>query len=143
MTEKWRNHWKLIKLFDEAVMAFYEKRYQAYEYHELKDGEVVNVIDLMVHHNKKCKASGNTQDILKQSDIIGDISAFQCARLETSLAMSTTAVCRMSRDYPEWMEKICKDGLETQDQIAKNKSLGLVIKEILRLHSPILAAFFR
>jgi hypothetical protein len=52
MTEKWRNHWKLIKLFDQAVMAFYEKRYQAYEYHELKDGEAGNVIDLMVHHNK-------------------------------------------------------------------------------------------
>jgi cytochrome P450 len=49
----------------------------------------------------------------------------------------------MSRDRPEWIEKIRKDGLETPDQIAKNKSLGLVIKEILRLHSPVLAAFFR
>lgn len=97
----------------------------------------------MVHHNKKCEASGNTKDILQQKDIIGDILAFQCAGLETSLAVSTTAVCKMSRDHPEWMEKIRKDGLDTLDQICNNKSLGLVIKETMRFHSPVLTAWFR
>ena len=32
LTEKWRNHYRLIKLFDQEIMAFYNKRYQAYEY---------------------------------------------------------------------------------------------------------------
>jgi hypothetical protein len=56
LTEKWRNHWKLVKLFDQEIMAFYNKRYQAYEYQELKESESTNVIDLMVRHNKKCEA---------------------------------------------------------------------------------------
>jgi hypothetical protein len=143
LTEKWRNYWKMVKLFDQEIMAFYNKRYQAYEYQELKEDESTNVIDLMVHHNKKCEASGNTKDVLQQNEIIGDILAFQFAGLDTSLQLSTTAVCKLARDHPEWIDKIRADGLDTLDQISNNKSMGLVIKEVLRLHSPVIFGFFR
>ena len=97
----------------------------------------------MVHNNKKCEASGNTKDVLQQKDIIGDIMAFQSAGLDTSLQTSTTTICKLARDHPEWIDRIRADGLDTIDQISNNKSLGLVIKEVLRVHSPAFMGFFR
>jgi len=132
-----------MKNVNGEIMDFYNKRYQAYQYHELKEDESMNIIDLLVHHNKKCEASGNTKAILGPDEIVGDLMAFNLAGLDTSLQASTTALCKLSRDHPEWIEKIRNDGVETDEQIFKNESLGLVIKETLRMYSPTPSGFFR
>ena len=98
---------------------------------------------MIIHHNKKCEKLGTPVDCLSEKDIIGDIGAFQFAGLDTSLQASTSCICWLAKKYPEWIEKIKEDGLDNIDQILKNKSLDLVIKETLRLNGPIPGAFFR
>jgi hypothetical protein len=143
LTTKWAKHHLVKKIIDRKIMSVYNKRYAEHVFDAGKQDDSENIIDLVVHHNKKCLADGRSQELLTDIDIIGDVMIFLFAGLDTSLQASTSCLLHCTKSYPEWLEKIKKDGLKSLDAIMNNKSLDLVMKETLRVWNPAIAAFGR
>ena len=133
LTQKIKTHYAVRDLVGKKIMEFYNKKYNS---HHQNSTESSNIMDLMISHNKKCKKTGNENDILSEYEIIGHISAFIIAGLDTSLQLSTSCIMWLSNKYPEWIKNIQKDGLKDFETIEANNSLDLVIKETLRMYSP-------
>jgi cytochrome P450 len=143
LTTKWAKHHLVKKILGRKIMSLYTKRYAEHVFEDGKQDDSKNVIDLVVHHNKKCLADGNSQELLTDDDIIGDVMAFLLTGLDTSLQTSTSCLLHCTKSYPEWLDKIKAEGVETLDAIMNNKSLDLVFKETIRLSNPAMSAFFR
>jgi cytochrome P450 len=143
LTTKWAKHHLVKKILDTKIMSVYNKRYAEHVFDAGKQDDSENIIDLVVHHNKKCLADGNNQELLTDVDIIGDVMIFLFAGLDTSLQASTSCLLHCTKSYPEWLDKIKADGIETLDAIMNNKSLELVMKETLRVWNPAMSSFFR
>jgi hypothetical protein len=143
LTTKWAKHHLVKKILDKKMMSLYNQRYAEHVFDAGKQDDSENIIDLVVHHNKKCVAEGRTQELLTDKDIIGDVMIFIFAGLDTSLQASTSCLLHLTKTYPEWLDKIKGDGLESLDAIMNNKSLDLVMKETLRVWNPAPSSFFR
>ena len=143
LTTKWAKHHLVKKILDRKIMSVYNKRYAEHVFDAGKQDDSENIIDLVVHHNKKCLADGNSQEILTDNDIIGDVMIFIFAGLDTSLQASTSCLLHCTKSYPEWLDKIKADGVESLDAIMENKSLALVMKETLRVWNPAMTTFWR
>jgi hypothetical protein len=143
LTTKWAKHHLVKRILGRKIISLYNKRYAEHIFEAGKQDDSKNVIDLVIHHNKKCLADGNSQELLTDDDIIGDIMAFLLTGLDTSLQASTSCLLHCTKSYPEWLDKIKADGVETLDAIMNNKSLDLVMKETIRLWNPAPSAFFR
>jgi hypothetical protein len=143
LTTKWAKHHLVKKILDSKIMSLYNKRYAEHVFDASKQDNSENIIDIVVHHNKKCLADGNSQEVLTNKDIIGDVMVFLFAGLDTSLQASTSCLLHCTKSYPEWLEKIKTDGVGSLDAIMKNKSLDLVMKETLRVWNPVSSTFFR
>ena len=143
LTKKWRDHAKVRKILDRKILSVYYKRYSEYTENTQQSGEASNILDLCVRHNKNCEKNGNTSEILTENDITGDVMIFQFAGLDTSLQAATSCLLHLTKSYPEWLDKIRADGVENIDQILKNKSLDLVMKETLRMWNPAMSSFWR
>lgn len=108
------------------------------------------IIDRVIRHNRECKATGKTEDILSMSSMAGQYNIFQIAGAETSKATSKTAVCMMA-DKPhikQWWQKVVdqiydQDGLTTQDKINNCEDMQLCTKEVLRMHVPLPRLFLK
>jgi hypothetical protein len=143
LTTKWAKHHLVNKILENKITSVYNKRYAEHLYEAGKQDNSKNIIDLMVHHNKKCLADGNSQELLTDKDIIGDVMIFIFAGLDTSLQASTSCLLHLTKTYPEWLDKIKGDGLGSLDAIMNNKSLDLVMKETLRLWNPAPCTWWR
>jgi hypothetical protein len=143
LTTKWAKHHLVKKILDKKIMDVYNKRYAEHVFDAGKQDDSKCVFDLMVDHNKKCLADGNSRELLKDVDIIGDVMAFLLTGLDTSLQSSTSCLLHCTKSYPEWLDKIKADGVESLDAIMNNKSLDLVMKETLRLWNPAMASFWK
>jgi cytochrome P450 len=143
LTTKWAKHHLVKKIIDKKIMSVYNKRYAENVFDAGKQDDSKNVIDIMVHHNKKCLADGNNQELLTDVDIVGDVMAFLNGGVDTSVNTSTSCLLHCTKSYPEWLDKIKADGVENLDAILNNKSLDLVIKETLRMWNPAPSSFWR
>jgi cytochrome P450 len=143
LTTKWAKHHLVKKILDKKIMSLYNQRYAEHVFDAGKQDESENIIDLVVHHNKKCVADGRTKEQLTDKDIIGDVMIFIFAGLDTSLQASTSCLLHLTKTYPAWSDRIKGDGLESLDAIMNNKSLDLVMKETLRIWNPAPGSFFR
>ena len=132
LTTKWAKHHLVKKIIDRKIMSVYNKRYAEHVFDAGKQDDSENIIDLVVHHNKKCLAEGRTQELLKDDEIIGDCMVFFLAGLDTSLQASVSCILHSTKSHPGWLEKIKAEGVESLDAIMNNKSLDLVMKETLR-----------
>ncbi len=124
-------------------MDVYNKRYAEHVFDAGKQDDSKNVIDIMVHHNKKCLADGNSQELLTDVDIFGDVMAFLFGGVDTSLNTSASCLLHCTKSYPEWLDKIKADGVEFLDAIMNNKSLDLVMRESTRVWTPLFSSFRR
>ena len=140
---KWANHHLVKRILDKKIMGVYNKRYAEHVLEAGKQENSENLIDIMVQHNKKCLADGNSQEQLIDVDIIGDVMVFIFAGIITSLQSSTSCLMHCTKSYPEWLDKIKADGVESLDAIMNNKSLDLVMKETLRVWNPMFSSFMR
>jgi cytochrome P450 len=143
LTTKWAKHHLAKKIIDRKIISFYNKRYEEYVFDAGKQDDSKNVIDIMVHHNKKCLADGRSQELLTDVDIIGDVMTFLWDGTDVSLQTSISCLLHCTKSYPEWLDKIKADGVENLDAIMNNKSLDLVYKETLRLWNPAESSFYR
>ena len=143
LTTKWAKHHLVKKILDRKIMSVYNKRYQEHVFDAGKQDDSENIIDLLVHHNKKCLADGRSQELLTDTDIIGDVMIFLFAGLDTSLQASTSCLLHCTKSYPEWLDKIKADGVGSLDAIMNNNSLDLVMKETLRVWNPMFSSFMR
>jgi cytochrome P450 len=143
LTTKWTKHHLVKKILDKKIMSVYNQRYAEHVFDAGKQDDSENIIDYVVHHNKKCVAEGRTQEQLTDKDIIGDVMIFTFGGLDTSLQASTSCLLHLTKSYPEWLDKIKGDGLESLDAIMNNKSLDLVMKETLRVWNPALSSAMR
>ncbi len=76
LTTKWAKHHLVKKILDKKIMSLYNQRYAEHVFDAGKQDESENIIDLVVHHNKKCVADGRTKEQLTDKDIIGDVMIF-------------------------------------------------------------------
>jgi cytochrome P450 len=143
LTTKWAKHHLVKKILDNKIMSVYNQRYADHVFYAGKQDDSENIIDLMVHHDKKCLAECRTQEQLTDKDIIGDVTVFAFAGLDTSSQASTSCLLHLTKTYPEWLDKIKGDGLESLDAIMNNKSLDLVMKETLRVWNPAISSIWR
>jgi cytochrome P450 len=143
LTTKWAKHHLVKKILGKKIMSVYNKRYAEHVHENGKKDDSENIIDLVVHHNKKCLADGNSQEQLTDKDIIGDSIFFLYAGLDTSAMAATNFLLHCTKSYPEWLEKIKTDGVGSLDAIMNNKSLDLVMKETLRVWNPAMCSMFR
>lgn len=79
-------------ILDRKILSIYEKRYSEYTGNAQNIDESTNIVDLCVNHNKRCEKNGLTHEILSGKDIIGDLSFFMFAGLDTSLQASTNCI---------------------------------------------------
>jgi hypothetical protein len=143
LTTKWAKHHLVKKILDNKIMNVYNKRYAEHVFDAGNQDDSENIIDLMVHHNKKCLADGRSREQLTNKDIMGDVMIFMFAGLDTSLQASTSCLLHLTKTYPEWLYKIKKDEVGSLDAIMNNKSLDLVMKETLRVWNPAMSSFWR
>jgi cytochrome P450 len=143
LTTKWAKHHLVKRILDKKIMGVYNKRYAEHVLDAGKQDDSGNLIDIMVQHNKKCLADGNSQELLTDDNIIGDVMVFIFAGIITTLQSSTSCLMHCTKSYPEWLDKIRADGVESLDAIMKNKSLDLVMKETLRVWNPMFSSFMR
>ena len=118
----------------------YEERYYQPDNSESR---IMNILDLEIQHNKKCESEKNFQDLIPEELIITNIIAFFFAGYDTSLQSSMSGIMNMAKKSPNWINKIKNDGVNNIDEIQKNYSLDLAIKEIQRLYNPAPVAFPR
>jgi cytochrome P450 len=86
---------------------------------------------------------GTEKDMLQPKDIIGDVIAFLFAGLDTSAETSITSLCYLTEKYPEWVQKIRKEGLGSLDEIFGNQTMQTCLAEIYRMWGPVVGTFTR
>ena len=143
LTTKWAKHHLVKKILDSKIMGIYNKRYAEHVFEASKQDDSGNIIDLMVHHNKKCLVDGRSQELLTDVDIIGDVMLFLFAGIINSSTISTSSLLHCTKSYPEWIDKIKADGVGSLDAIMNNKSLDLVMRESTRIWTPLFSSFQR
>jgi cytochrome P450 len=143
LTTKWAKHHLVKKILDNKIMSVYNKRYAEGVFDAGKQEDSGNIIDLMVHHNKRCLADGRSQELLTDYDIIGDIMFFMFAGIINSSTISTSSILHCTKSYPEWIDKIKAAEVGSIDAIMNNKSLDLVMRESTRVWTPLFSSFRR
>jgi cytochrome P450 len=143
LTTKWAKHHLVNEILGKKIISLYNKRYAEWVFDAGKQVDCENIIDIMVQHNKKCLADGNTQEILKEYYIIGDVMVFMFAGVINSATTGHTLLLHCTKSYPEWLDKIKVEGVGSIDAILKNKSLDHVMREIFRVWNPQFSSFRR
>jgi cytochrome P450 len=139
----WKNHYALRDVVDAKIMEFWFKKKAELESNQSQQNEPRNIIDCIINHNKKCGAMGTEKDMLQPKEIIGDVIAFLFNGFETSASTSTTSLCYLTEKYPEWVQKIRKEGLGSLDEIFGNQTMHTCVAEITRMWGPVTHTFLR
>jgi len=117
---KLRNHcWSEI---EKKVIKYYQTRYENFD-PDMTKMENMNIISLLVDHNKK------NGDSIKADDIAGLIKVFLGAGMDTSIQTTTSAIISMLNYCPDWVDRIRKDGIDSSDQLMSNASSIMAMKE--------------
>lgn len=109
-----------------------------------------SVIDRIILHNRECKLTGNTDEIVSPFHVAGHYNVFQIAGSSSTQISSVGAICMMA-DKPQtkaYWQKIAEliynvDGIATNDAMDNCEILQLCTKEVLRMHPPLSHLFFR
>ena len=134
--KKTYNSYKILKKFlSDKIIEIYDKRYNETEKSDSKK-RCVNILDLIVDHNKNCIKNNTPNMQFKTSDIVTSVVVFFVAGFDTSLQATTSGLMWMSQNHKDWLSKIKNEGVSNIDQIEINYSLDLSIKEIQRLYNP-------
>ena len=141
--KRWKDHYALRDVVDAKIMEFWFKRKAEVESNPSLQNEPRNIIDCIINHNKKCRAMGTEQDMLQPKDITGDVIAFLFAGVDTSSETALTSLCYLTGKYPEWPQKIRKEGLGSLDEIFENQTMDACISEITRMWGPVVQTFLR
>jgi cytochrome P450 len=139
----WKNHYALRDVVDAKIMEFWFKKKAEFDSNQSQQNEPRNIIDCIINHNKKCGAMGTEKDMLQPKEIIGDVIAFLFNGFETSASTSTTSLCYLTEKYPEWVQKIRKEGLGSLDEIFGNQTMQTCVSEITRMWGPVTHTFLR
>ena len=123
----YRSHKILKEFLYNEIKKVYLKRYNESENSEAK---IMNVLDLQIQHNKKCEIDKNFEDLIPEELMITNIIAFFVAGYDTSLQASMSGIMNMAQKRPDWISKIKNDSVKNIEDIQKNYSLDLAIKEI-------------
>jgi cytochrome P450 len=139
----WNNHYALRDVVDAKIMEFWFKRKAEFDSNQSQQNEPRNIIDCIINHNKKCEAMGTEKDMLGPKEIIGDVIAFLFAGLDTVTQTSITSLCYLTGKYPEWVQKIRKEGLGNLDEIFGNQTTHACVSEITRMWGPVIHTYIR
>ena len=144
------NRWNLLSgsrqaaknavLVNEAIKRYHDERANDPNYHL-----GVNILDLMIKHNKNCT---NPEDKFTIIDIIGDLVLFLFAGSDSTSKALSTCIYLLAKhpDYAERVRKETKEKVLTADPVKfedldKCETLNAVVSEALRLYSPAPATF--
>lgn len=138
---------KLIKEINELDKADEREKNMMKELLEERENNPVDgecVLDRIVQHNKECKQSGNSAEIMSVNEATGNYNLFLFAGSDTSQNSTKLALCHMA-DKPE-LKKIIDEinqeiydgqGFTSQEVLNKSELLDRWAKETLRVHTPI------
>lgn len=128
---------RISELTNKYLLDLYNERYNKYDESDLKNAINLNIIDLMIAHNKKCQKTNKLEDIIDEENIIGNFKTLIFGGYDTSLTSSISCLMTMAQKNRDWIKKIQKDGLDSISSIESNQSLDLAIKEVLRFANPV------
>ena len=124
---------RISEVTNKYLMSLYNEKYDKYD----EKNQIMSTIDLMISHNKKCQKTNNLKDIIDEENIIGNFKTLIFGGFDTSITSSVSCLMTMAQKHRNWIEKIQNDGLDNLRSIESNQSLGLCIKEILRMANPV------
>ena len=116
-------------------MDVYEKRYNEFGKIGVKL-RPINIIDLMCEHNQDSIKNNRNGEIISRKLIIGNITAFAFAGMDTVVQAATAGLMHMAQNHQVFFSKLRNEGLKNLDQIEKNSFLDQVMKETLRMYNP-------
>merc|ERR1719264_10638 len=145
LTNKYRGHQELRKVVANAVLKLYEMKLSKLSHSNGSPNvdKAYDVIDLMARHNYNSIAKNDLSSVVSQHDIVGNISAFIFAGLDSTLHTSVNGLMWMTLKYKRWFDIIRNENTSSTEKILQNKSLSSCIKEVLRLFNPIVKSFNR
>lgn len=116
MREAYRSHKALSKLRETKILELYHQRYNESNENSAKINGV-NMLDLIVTHNKDCIKNNNQKDLVADSFIVGNISTLFIASFDSSLNASMSTLMEMAQKQQNWINKIRTDGVKTANEI--------------------------
>ena len=85
LIESGRKKINLYKKMGKKFMEIYNHSYSTKTIEELDN----SIMDHIVRHNKTCELNNNTEDLMGQEDIVGNIYIFQFAGSDTTIHTTT------------------------------------------------------
>ena len=141
LTKDLRGYNKLLEITNKKILGLYYQRYN--EFDEESKASRMNIVDIMVYHNKKCLKNGKKDEIIEDDFVVGNLTAFLFGGYDSSVNSSVSCLMRMAQSHQDWIEKIKNDGVDNITKVQSNHSLDLTVKEALRLVNPINTSFPR
>ena len=108
----------------------------------------LNLVDIIIEHNKKVHAEGHPEKALSTEEIIDNIKVFIFAAAEASNAFYDTCVYLLGQyqDYQkelrEEVRKAIFNGEATFDDYMESEYLDNFVTECFRVHGPVLSTFY-
>lgn len=87
----YRSYKALNKLKDGTILGIYNQRYNETP-DNTKKQRVMNVLDLMIEHNRDCLKNNNKEDFVDEQFVIGNLTALLFGAFDTSLNSSMTSL---------------------------------------------------
>lgn len=151
-TKKNTSSWKLDKEIRKNLVTLIGRRQDAGDDEKL-DGCAKDLLGLMI--NAAASSNGGKRSALPVSpitvnDIVEECKTFFFAGKQTTSNLLTWAIVVLAM-HPEWQERarqevldVCgADGVPSREQLAKLKTLGMILNETLRLYPPAVATVRR
>ncbi|OVA00502.1 Cytochrome P450 [Macleaya cordata] len=156
-TKKNRSSWKLDKEIKKSLIKLIERRKEN-SCEELPNGCPKDLLGLMINAGAKDAAlirtssssSSSSPSTITILDIVEECKSFFFAGKQTTSNLLTWTTILLAM-HPEWQElareevlKVCGSrDIPTKDDVAKLKTLGMIVNETLRLYPPAIATIRR
>ena len=119
-------------------MELYKERYDM----DTPDSSL-NLLQLMVDHNKKLALNKNTEGFIDDEDVIGNLKAFQFASIDTTKQTTKSGFAFLANSQNESIDRIYEMGVDSVEDRMNNKYLEWCINEVVRLFNPAFDIFPR
>jgi cytochrome P450 len=127
-------------LYNDILKAYMDKWYKKRE----AEGNLgFSVFDRIILHNQKCKSEGRLDDILQLQEVVGFVNIMQFTGTDTSQNTTKMVICKMAdrQDLKDLLNTINEDifdknGITDNSRLNDHETLGLWLKETLRLYNP-------
>ena len=121
---------ELKSIVEKTILSEYQRRFD-----NVSTKDDLNLLQLIVNHNKKMLEIDQSR-VMSDDDIIGAITAFQFAAIDTSLQLTKAAWTYMCNNQIHLLDEIKKNGVKNIEEILNNKKLDNFINESLRVFNP-------